>query len=330
MRKSITAAILLALLLLFGSFGYMVIEKSSFADGLYMTLITITTVGYGEVVHLSPQGRWFTMLLILVGVGFVMLVFSKITEAVVEGRIQAVYGRLNMKKKVSELTGHYIICGFGRIGQVIAKLMKEAGKAFVVIENDPAIISRIGELGYLFLEGQASNDDMLLKAGVQKASGLIAVVSSDADNVYIVLSARGLNPDLYIMARSSGIDGVETKLLRAGANKVLSPYYIGATRMAHHLLRPTVTDFIDLTVHGGELGLRLEELQVASTCPMVGKSLLDSNIRRDFDLIVVAIKRRGGDMQFNPNLSTEILGGDTLVVLGEYDRIKQLEKIMAG
>ncbi|MFZ5765300.1 MAG: potassium channel family protein [Thermodesulfobacteriota bacterium] len=330
MQKTITAAILLVLLLLFGSFGYMVIEKSSFADGLYMTLITITTVGYGEVVHLSPQGRWFTMLLILTGVGFVMLLFSKITEAVVEGRIQAVYGRLNMKKKVSELTGHYIICGFGRIGQVIAKLMKEAGKPFVVIENDQAVIGRIGELGYLFLEGQASNDDMLLKAGVRKASGLIAVVSSDADNVYIVLSARGLNPDLYIMARSSGVEGVETKLLRAGANKVLSPYYIGATRMAHHLLRPTVTDFIDLTVHGGELGLRLEELQVASTCPMVGKSLLDSNIRRDFDLIVVAIKRRGGDMRFNPNLSTEILGGDTLVVLGEYDRIKQLEKIMAS
>ena len=183
-------------------------------------------------------------------------------------------------------------------------------------------------MGYLFLEGEASNDDMLLKAGVNKASGLIAVVSSDADNVYIVLSARGLNPDLYIMARSSGVEGVEIKLLRAGANKVLSPYYIGATRMAHHVLRPTVTDFIDLTVHGGELGLRLEEMRVSENGKMTNKTVMDSNIRRDFDLIVVAIKRSQGEMQFNPNLSTVILSGDTLVVLGEYDKIKQLEKII--
>lgn len=328
MHKSVTAGLLLVLILLFGTFGYMLLENSSFVDGLYMTLITITTVGYGEVVHLSPQGRVFTMVLILIGVGFVMLVFTNITEAVVEGRIQAVYGRLNMKKKVSELTNHYIICGFGRIGQVIAKLMKDGGKPFVVIENDPAIVARLAELGYLFLEGQASNDDMLLKAGVKKAKGLIAVVSSDADNVYIVLSARGLNSELYIMARSSGIEGVETKLLRAGANKVLSPYYIGATRMAHHVLRPTVTDFIDLTVHGGALGLRLEELLVSAKGQLVNKTLLDSNIRKDFDLIVVAIKRSGGEMQFNPNLGTIILGGDTLVVLGEYEKIKQLEKII--
>ena len=328
MQKPLRAVLLLTLILIVGAFGYMVLEDSTFIDGLYMTLITISTVGYGEVVHLSPYGRIFTMALILVGVGFVMFVFTKITEAVVEGRLQAVYGRLNMKKKVSELSGHYIVCGFGRIGQVITKLLSAEKKQFVVIDNDPQIIKKLSELGYLFLEGEASNDDMLLKAGVDKASGLIAVVSSDADNVYIVLSARGLNPNLYIMARSSGVEGVEKKLLLAGANKVLSPYYIGATRMAHHVLRPTVTDFIDLTVSGGELGLRLEELRVSEKGQMTNKTLLESNIRRDFDLIVVAIKRSQGEMQFNPNLGTSILSGDTLVVLGEYEKIKLLEKIV--
>lgn len=233
-----------------------------------------------------------------------------------------------MKKKVAELSSHYIVCGFGRIGQVITKLLNAEKKQFVVIDNDPETIKKLNELGYLFLEGEASNDDMLLKAGVDKASGLIAVVSSDADNVYIVLSARGLNPNLYIMARSSGVEGVEKKLLLAGANKVLSPYYIGATRMAQHVLRPTVTDFIDLTVSGGELGLRLEELRVSEKGQLTNKTVMESNIRRDFDLIVVAIKRSQGEMQFNPNLGTSILSGDTLVVLGEYEKIKLLEKIV--
>jgi voltage-gated potassium channel len=328
MQKPFRAALLLILILIFGACGYMVLEGSTFLDGLYMTLITISTVGYGEVVHLSSAGRIFTMVLILVGVGFVMFVFTKITEVVVEGRLQAVYGRLNMKKKVAELSGHYIVCGFGRIGQVITKLLSEEKKQFVVIDNDSLAINKLGELGYLFLEGEASNDDMLLKAGVEKANGLIAVVSSDADNVYIALSARGLSPNLYIMARSSGVEGVEKKLLQAGANKVLSPYYIGATRMAHHVLRPTVTDFIDLTVSGGELGLRLEELRVSEKGQLTNKTVMESNIRRDFDLIVVAIKRSQGEMQFNPNLGTSILSGDTLVVLGEYEKIKQLEKII--
>ncbi|MCB2182208.1 MAG: NAD-binding protein [Desulfobulbaceae bacterium] len=319
---------MLLIILLFGAFGYMVLEHSSFVDGLYMTLITITTVGYGEVVHLSEEGRLFTMLLILVGVGFVMFVFSKITEAVVEGELRAVYGRLNMKKKVSDLSGHYIVCGFGRIGRVICKLLHEDGKPFVVVENDPKIIQHLSDLNYLFLEGEASDDDMLIKAGVKNAKGLIAVVSSDADNVYISLSARGINPKLFIMARSSGEPGEERKLLRAGANKVISPYYIGACRMAHHVLRPTVTDFIDLTVHGGELGLRLEELSVTDEGKVVNMTLMDSNIRRDFDLIVVAIKRKAGEMRFNPSPNTRILSGDTLVVLGEYEKIKGLEKII--
>lgn len=326
MSKTLLTALLLTGVLLFGSSGYMLIEDSTFVDGLYMTMITISTVGYGEMVHLSPAGRYFTMVLILSGVGLVMFIFGEITRAIVEGGLQSVYGRMQMKKKVAGLKNHYIICGFGRIGKVISKLLYEDGKPFVVIDNNPDELNRLMELGYLCLEGEASDDELLMTAGVKKAQALIAVVASDADNVYISLSARGLNPNLFIMARSSGTSGVETKLLRAGANKVISPYYIGACRMAQHVLRPTVTDFIDLTVHGGELGLRLEELNVSEKASWANKSLLDSKIRKNFDLIVVAIKRGEGEMLFNPNPETTIMAGDTLVVLGEYEKIKELEK----
>ena len=181
-------------------------------------------------------------------------------------------------------------------------------------------------MGYLVLEGDSTNDDMLKRANVLDAKALIAVTSSDADNVYVILSAKGLKPDIYILARSSGKKGAETKLLRAGANKVFSPYEIGARRMAQSLMRPTVIDFIDLTVHEGELGLRLEELQVSDKATFVNKTLMDSGIRSEHDLIVVAIKRQKGEMLFNPNPNTVILTGDILVVLGEHLNIQGLEK----
>lgn len=231
-----------------------------------------------------------------------------------------------MEKRVAALKDHYIVCGFGRIGKVICKNLKEHNIPFVVVESNPEEIQQIDELGYLAMLGSASNDDMLLKAGIKSARGLIAVVSSDAENVYIILSARGLNPDLFIMARSSGAEGSETKLLRAGADKVISPYFIGACRMAQLVVRPTVVDFLDLAVHGGELGLRLEELRVSEDSSIAGKKLRESGLRQEYDLIVVAIKREQGEMRFNPSPETSILPGDILVVLGEHSHIAALEK----
>jgi voltage-gated potassium channel len=328
MPNILTALLMLLGVISFGTFGYMLIEESSFIDSLFMTMITITTIGYGEIFPLSTQGRIFTMVLIVLGVGLIMFLFTRITEEVVEGNLRTMYGRLSMKKKVEGLKDHYIICGFGRIGKVISNLLQEADTPFVVIESNPVVIHELTELGYHFLEGEAANDDILLKAGVKQAKGLVSVVSSNADNVYITLSARGLNSDLYIMARSTGAEGGETKLLRAGASQVISPYYIGACRMAQHILRPTVTDFIDLTIHGGELGLRMEELTISDHGKIVNKSLMDSNIRRDFNLIVVAIKRQHGEMLFNPNPGSMIMPNDTLIVLGDYAMIKALEKIV--
>ncbi len=326
MKRIVVSSLLLLLLILTGTVGYMTIEGSSFFDSLYMTVITITTVGYGEVVPLHQAGRIFTMALLLVGVGFVLYLFGEITNVVVEGGLRRILGRNNMEKKVAGLKDHYIVCGFGRIGKVICKALHDNHLPFVIIEHDAQEVQQINELGFLALEGNASSDETLLKVGIKQAKGLIAVVSSDADNVYIVLSARGLNPKLYIMARSSGAEGTETKLLRAGADKVISPYYIGAVRMAQMIMRPTVVDFLDLTVHGGELGLRLEELRVSEHSAFSHKTLLASNIRKKHDLIVVAIKREHGEMLFNPTPTTELLPGDILVVLGEYKSIKALEQ----
>ena len=231
-----------------------------------------------------------------------------------------------MEKKLAGIKDHYIVCGFGRIGKVICKILHENNRPFLIIENDPNEIKEIDELGYLVIGDDATNDAVLEKAHIADAKSLIAVTSSDADNVYIILSAKGLNPNIFILARSSGKHGAETKLLRAGANKVISPYDIGARRMAQSIVRPTVIDFIDLTVHHGELGLRLEELLVSENATFVNKTLMDSGIRHDHDLIVVAIKRNKGEMLFNPNLNSEIKTGDILVVLGEHANIHALEK----
>lgn len=326
MRRLVVSGILLFIILALGTGGYMLIEDVGFLDSLYMTIITITTVGYDETFPLGTQGRIFTIFLILIGVGFVLYVFSKITEDVLAGGLQKTIGRMKMKKRVARLRDHLIVCGYGRIGKVICKILKENNRPFVVIEKDPHKIQAIADCGHLVLEGEASDDNILKEAGIEHAKGLIAVVSSDADTVYITLSARGIRPDVFIMARSSGEEGAETKLIRAGANKVLSPYFIGATRMAQQLVRPTVIDFLDLAVHGGELGLRLEEMLVQETSRLQGKSLIDSEIRKDHNLIVVAIKRDHGEMMFNPKPGTIIKIADTLVVLGSQDSIKALER----
>ncbi|MFP7756140.1 potassium channel family protein [Thermodesulfobacteriota bacterium B35] len=326
MKRVILIIGLLLLILLGGTFGYMLFENTSFWDGLYLTVITITTVGYGDLVPIHTSGKIFTIFLVFAGVSLVMYVFGRITETMIEGGLRRIVERRKMDKKVARLRDHYIVCGFGRIGKVICKILKENNRSFVVIDKNVEELKEVERRGYIELQGEASDDDVLLSAGIKRARGLIAVVSSDADNLYITLTARGLNPDLFILARSSGVNGVEKKLMRAGASKVISPYYIGARRMAQLIVRPTVMDFIDLTMHAGDLGLRMEELLVSERAGIANKKLQESGIRKNYDVIVVAIKREGGEMLFNPKPDTMILPGDIMIVLGEHDHITALEK----
>jgi len=303
----------------------MVIEGWDGLEALYMTVITLTTVGFQEVHPLSRGGRIFTMLLIVSGVGFMFYFLGSVARMMLEGTIKDILGRRKLEKQISQISGHYIICGFGRIGRTVSQLLREKPIEVVVIEKDHGYIPLFQEKNILYVIGEATSEENLLKAGIVRAKGLVAAVSSDADNVYISLTARGLNPDLFILARAAEESSI-TKLTRAGADKVVSPYDIGARSMANTILRPTVIDFIELAMHNHNLDLQMEELAVGEQSEIKNLTLMESDIRKDYDLIVVAIKKRSGEMIFNPSSQAKIQVGDILVALGDRKNLTRLEK----
>jgi voltage-gated potassium channel len=317
-------AILVAFIL-GSSLGYVIIEGWSYFDALYMTVITLTTVGYGEVKPLTTAGRAYSMVLMLAGIGIMFYIITSIARLVVEGEIQQALGKRKLQKHIKKLSQHYIICGFGRIGETIARQLKERGVPFVVVESDPERLTLLETLGYYYLPGDATREEVLLEAGIERAKGLVSVVSSDANNVFITLTARSLNPHLFIVARGAE-PGSEQKLLRAGADRVESPYELGGRKMAQAILRPNVATFIELAMKE-EVDLSMEEIPVAPSSPLVGVALKDSGIRQKLNIIVVSIKRASGDMIFNPSPGTAIHAGDTLIALGMRQNLEALEKL---
>jgi voltage-gated potassium channel len=319
------SASLLALLLI-GSLGFVWLEGWDFFDALYMTVTTLTTVGYGEVHPLDRIGRIYNMVLILTGMGVMFYIVGSLARVLIEGELQAVLGRRKLIKNIKKLKNHYILCGFGRIGEIIARQLKDRGLSLVVVESSPALLPRLEASGYYFINGDATRDEVLLEAGIERAKGLVAVVGSDASNVYIVLTARSLNPSLLIVARGEE-PGSEKKLLRAGADKVESPYYMGGQKMAHTILHPTVVTFMELAMKEG-VDWSMEEIVVGPASPLQGVPLSDSGIRQNLNLILVAIKRADGEMLFNPSHETPILAGDTLIALGLRKNLDALEKMV--
>jgi len=326
LRRIILGLIWLLAILLIGSIGYVLLEGWSFFDGLYMTVITLTTVGYGEVRPLSQTGRTFTILLIFLGVGFMFYVVTALAQVVVEGQLQDIFGRRRLEREIRQIKDHYIICGFGRIGEVIARELSHTFIPIVVVDNRPQHTATLERSGYLHVIGNATQEEVLLSAGIERARGLISVVSSAADHFYIVLSARSINPNLTIVARA-GESGSEQKLRRAGANEVFSPYELGGHRMAQTILRPTVVDFMDVALGEG-IDLSLEEIPVGGSSEIIGKPLKESGIRQHLDLIIVAIKRADGTMIFNPQSNAPILKGDTLIALGSKLNLDKLMRLL--
>jgi voltage-gated potassium channel len=321
-KRLIFALIFITCVVMAGSAGYMLIEGWNCLDSLYMTVITIASVGYKEIHDLSPHGRIFTIILIISGVGSVTYALTTIAKIVVEGEIQEIFGRKRLEKKIKELKNHYIVCGYGRMGRIICRELKEKDIKFVVIEKEPDTFESAEET--LVLKGDATKDENLKEAGIEKAKGLITVLPTDAENLFVVLSARELNPKLFIVARA-GEEGSEQKLLRAGADRVVSPYHIGGLRIAHTVLKPAVVDFIEFATKSGNIDLQMEEITVQNNSKLAGLTLDECGIGRDLGIIVVAIKKASGDMKFNPTFRSAIKAGDTLIALGEIPKLKTLE-----
>ncbi len=310
-----------------GAVGYMLIEGWSAFDAVYMTATTMSTVGYGETHPLSPAGRVFTVFLIAFGVVAIAAMVAAGSKLILEGQLNEIVGRRKVEREIAKLRNHYIVCGYGRMGRIICQEFARKGIPFVVIEKNLEVFEAMEE-GILAIHGDDSRDEVLLKAGIQKARGLVSVVSSDAANVYITLTARELAPKIYIVARA-GEEGSEKKLLRAGADRVVSPYTIGGGRIAHAILRPAVVDFIELVTRSEHMDLQMEEVEVrreSSLCDVT----LPPGIRQKLNIIVVAIKKSTGHMVFNPSSSSVLAEGDRLIVLGGMESLGRLEEIARG
>jgi voltage-gated potassium channel len=311
----------------FGTCGYYVVERMPLFEAFYMTIITISTVGYAEIVPLSQTGRALTIIIIILGITVGAYTIGLLVRAFVEGELTKIVGRRKVQKQISSLKNHFIVCGFGRIGRIMCSELAADNIDFVVIEQDPATIEDIEIQRYLYINMDATSEEALLAAGIKKAKGIATAVNSDANNVFITMTAKSLRPDIFVLARASE-EKNENKLVRAGASRVVSPYLIGGRRMAQMLKKPTVVDFIDIAMMGSRLGLMMEEAKIGKNSNLIGKNLIDSQLRKDFGVIIVAIKKISGDMIFNPMPSETFEAGDVIVVIGKREDLKRMNAVL--
>ena len=331
LRRIARAVVLLAGVILIGTLGYMVFERWSFFDSLYMTVITMGSIGFEEVRDLSnnPSGRVWTMVLILAGVGTVAYAVSSLVQMLVEGTVTGYFRRRRMEKMIDRLSGHYLVCGFGRVGREVAAEFRAEDIPFVVIDQQEAVIRECEELGYLALLGNAADDDVLATAGVSRARGLVAAVDSDADNVFVVLSARQANPKLHIVARTDS-DESANKLKTAGADRTLSPYAVGGRRLARLAVHPSVVDYLDIVSHREQgLDFRLEELQIGNRSGAETRRIGElRDIEEQAGARILAIKHSDESFNVTPSEQDEVVPGDSLIVLGSPEQVRRMEALI--
>jgi voltage-gated potassium channel len=319
------ALALLFTVLVGGTLGYIGFGFG-FVDAMYQTVTTVATVGFRVVQPLSTGGKFFTMALILVGVSSTLYAFSVLIETLIEGRLLDSLGRRRMERTISSMRDHVVICGAGRVGRSIAAEVNDAGRPLVVVDNDA---DRLAETPYPTVMGDATEDSVLTAAGIERAAALIAAVDADAANSFIILSARAMRPDLFIVARARSFDS-EEKLRRAGADRVVNPQHIGGARMAAFVLRPHVAEFVDVVMHDRNLEFRLEEITIGTGSPIAGKTLREARVRDLTGALVLAVRERQGNLRTNPSPDTTIDVGDLLIAIGTETELRDLAGLVGS
>jgi voltage-gated potassium channel len=320
---------LILLTLGMGTAGFMIIERWNAFDSFYMTLFTITTVGYMEVHELSRAGRIFNSFVIFFGVTTMFLGIGLTTQTAIELELAQYFGKRRIKNMIEKLRGHYIVCGFGRVGRGAAEELARANVPFIVVDNKDERVTRALQAGYLAVLADATRDATLRDVGIDRAAGLIATLASDADNLFVILSAKELNQSLTLCARVSE-EETEQKMRRAGAHHVFAPYNITGHRMAQAMLRPHVSQFIDFTTKDVGLNVGMEQLRVSEHSELANKTLAQMQVRRELGVIVLAVRKPDGTMQFNPPADATITEGDYLIVMGNQDNLQRLERLLSG
>lgn len=313
---------------MFGTLGFRVIEGWSFANSLYATVQTLTTVGYGDVTPQSAAGRLFAVVIMLIGVGGVALGASTIVQSVVQSELLSTFGQRRQSKKMGKLHDHFIVCGSGRVGSHLVRDLLATNQSFVVIENDQERAAEFSQRGVNVLVADATLEESLREARVERARGLAACLPNDADNVYVVLTARDLNPNLRIVARAAE-EQAEAKLLRAGANHVVAPTIIGGHRMAIAMTKPAVSEFMD-SITANELGLVFEQVEVDTASHLVGCELSTTPIRSELDVVIISIRRQDGQAIFSPAGDCRIEAGDILIAIGKAEGLTKLNQMARG
>jgi voltage-gated potassium channel len=326
-RRLLFIALAMAATLSGGTLGFVLIEHYPLFDAFYMTLTTVTTVGYGELHTLSHAGRVFNSFLILFGVIVMLLAIGAMTQTIVELEFNQFFGKRRVKNMIDKLEGHIILCGFGRVGRGAAQELQQAGAKFVVVDRNDERVENAIKDGILAVAADANRDETLHDLGIQRARGLIATLATDADNLFLILSAKSLNPDLFLSARVAE-EASEQKLRRAGANFVFAPYNSTGHRMAQALLKPHVQQFLDFTTQNMGLDAGIEQVLVAEHSAFIEQSLAEMHVRKELGVIVLAIRKANGEMLFNPPAESKISGGDHLIVMGRPEGLRKLEQLL--
>lgn len=328
-REVLLSLFAICTLLVLGTVGYTEIEGWRLFDSLYMTVITLATIGYGETHPLSDTGRAFTMVLILLGVGVASVVIGTLARFAIQQQIRWIFERKGMHDQVDKLNNHTIFCGYGRLARMALTELRESDTALVIIDKDEVRLEAIHEAGFLSIRGDATTEEALLAAGIKRAKRIVSLLPKDADNLYVILTAKELNPNLYIISRADDENG-EKRLTRAGADRIISPYRVGGQKIADGILRPFVTDFLDLAASSGHPELQIEEIRIPENSPLQGITLGNSAIRQRTNIMVAAFISADGRMQFNPSGEAMIEAGTTLIGLGYKKDFRELERMLLG